>query len=350
MHRRGPRGLFAIVLILALTLPAQAFATPSIADKKADAAQAAAELRKMQGELSSGIASYTKVSAKLAATRSEIDKNGKRLSVLEKRLGVIGGRLGQRADYMYRTSDGGLFDILFGATSLDQFLQRFDFLARVAADDASLVREAKANRAEARRLRTSLRKREAELVGLRDRSASERDKLASQLQAQRRYFSSLSAEVAAELAAQERANRPAPSSSPKGTGGPPPRSGNGLAVATVEGRTGSYYVMSGEPRQYRPLDGVSMTTQASTYSVAENGTRTSSGHPLDDSELTCAHLGLKFGTRIAITKGSRRIICVVTDRGPYSPPGRDLDLTLRAARLLGIDGVGNVRYEIVVAK
>ena len=47
-------------------------------------------------------------------------------------------------------------------------------------------------------------------------------------------------------------------------------------VATVDGRNGSYYVMAGEPHHYRAT-GVGMDTQASTYSVADNGTGTSSG-------------------------------------------------------------------------
>lgn len=350
MDHPGFRRILAVfALLVALSVPARAFAAPSIADKRAEAAQAQAEMRKMQGELSSGIASYTKVSTRLAATRTEIDKNGKRLATLEKRLGTIEGRLGQRASYIYRTRDTGLFDVLFAASSFDEFLQRFDFLSRIAQDDASLIAEAKRARAEARALRSSLKQREAELVTLKNRSASERDKLASQLDKQRSYFSSLSADVAAELAAQERASRPAPTTPSKSRAGtsPAPRSGNGLAVAKVDGRSGSYYVMSDEPRSYRP-SGVGMNTQASTYSVAENGTGTSSGRPLDDGELTCAHKTLPFNTRVAITYGGRRVICVVTDRGPFSPAGRDLDLTLRAASLLGIDGVGNVHYEVVV--
>lgn len=348
MDHPGVRRLLILILALALGAPAHAFAAPAASGTSAQAAQAQAEMRKMQGDLSAGVASYAKVSGRLAATRREIDANGKRLRVLERRLTTIESRLGQRADYMYRTRDTGLFDVLFTAASFEDFVRRFDILSRIAEEDAGLIVEAKRGRAEARRLRTNLKKRESELTSLRDRSAAERDKLAAQLDSQRAYFSSLTAEVAAELAAQERANRPAPApSQSRGGSTSKPRAGNGLAVATVEGRSGSYYVMSDEPRHYRAT-GAGMDTQASQYSVAENGTGTSSGRPLDDSELTCAHKTLKLGTRIAVTRGGRRIICVVTDRGPFSPPGRDLDLTLRAASLLGIDGVGNVHYEVVI--
>jgi rare lipoprotein A (peptidoglycan hydrolase) len=40
------------------------------------------------------------------------------------------------------------------------------------------------------------------------------------------------------------------------------------------------------------------------------------------------------------------VATIVTDRGPYTG-GRVIDLTHRAASLLGVDGVGNVNCEVV---
>jgi peptidoglycan hydrolase CwlO-like protein len=346
----------ALALAFALALPAYAFGAPAatLSDKRAEAAQASAKMHAMQTQLAAGMSDYVKVSSQLAATRRQMDVNGKRLNTLEKRLAEIGGRLDGRVSFLYRTRDSGALDVLFGATSFEQFLVRFDFLSRVAEEDASLIVEAKHGRAEAQQLRAGLSQREAQLVSLRNQSAAQRDKLAGDLAKQKTYYASLSADVVALLAAQERASRP-PAATPSGGGGgggslPRPHSGNGLVLATVDGRSGSYYVMAGEPQHYSP-SAPSGTTQASTYSVSDNGGRsTSSGRPLDDSELTCAcspGLGLSFGTHVAITYGGRRVIVVVTDRGPFSPAGRDFDLTVRAASLLGIDGVGNVHYEVV---
>lgn len=343
-----------------MAAPAQAFAAPAtLADKRASAAQAEADLQRMQSELASGMSSYAKVSGQLAATRSEIAANTVRLRSLEATMKAIESRLGARASYIYRTSDGGPLDVLFGATSFEEFLARFDFLTRVAEQDAGLVGTARRARVEARSVRTRLRQRETQLVALRDQSAKQRDALAASLARQQAYYRSLSADVAAQLKADEQAKRPAPQPSTSsggggggGGGGSSPRihGGNGLAVATVDGRSGSYYVMSGEPTHYSPSE-PSGVTQASVYSVSDNGgTGTSSGRPLDDSELTCASspgLGLPMGTHVALTHGGHRVIVLVTDRGPFSPPGRDFDLTVRAASLLGIDGVGDVHYEVV---
>ena len=86
MDHPGVRRLLVLILALALGAPAHAFAAPAASGTTAQAAQAQAEMRKMQGELSAGVASYAKVSGSLAATRREIDANGKRLRVLERML------------------------------------------------------------------------------------------------------------------------------------------------------------------------------------------------------------------------------------------------------------------------
>lgn len=358
MHRHTHR-LLSLALVFALGVPAYAFAAPSagsISDKQAQAARAQAEMNRMQAKLSAGMSAYTKVSGQLVTTRREIAVNSVRLKSLEATLAVLDARLDDRASYMYRTRDVGPLDVLFGATTFDEFLQRFELLSRMALDDASLIARAKSARSEARTLREGLKQRESQLVELRDKSAAEQAGIASAVARQQAYFRSLSADIVAAMAADEAAKRhvsPSPSGGGSQSGGgplPKPKQGNGLAVATVEGRSGSYYVMADEPRHYRPSS-PSGATQASIYSVADNGTGTSSGRPLDDNDLTCAcspALGLGMGTRVALSRGGRRVIVVVTDRGPFSPPGRDFDLTPRAASLLGIDGVGDVHYEVVV--
>ena len=118
-----------------------------------------------------------------------------------------------------------------------------------------------------------------------------------------------------------------------------------VTVSVVQHPGVTYLAMKGSASVYSAT-GVSFTGKASIYSVAECGRGTASGRPLNDNELTCAHPSLPFGTRLALTRGSRRIIVVVTDRGPYTG-GRVLDLTLRGAALLNIDGVGKVTAEVV---
>jgi rare lipoprotein A len=81
------------------------------------------------------------------------------------------------------------------------------------------------------------------------------------------------------------------------------------------------------------------TTQegtASYYGRRWNGRRTSSGAVFDQRELTAAHAWLPFGTRVRVTlaETGRSVIVVITDRLPSRR--RIVDLSVAAARELGI--------------
>lgn len=83
---------------------------------------------------------------------------------------------------------------------------------------------------------------------------------------------------------------------------------------------------------------------ASFYGQAHHGKRTASGTRFDQMGLTAAHPWLPFGTRLLVTIQStgRSVIVVVTDRLHHD--SRVVDLSLGAARQLGMisQGIANV--------
>ncbi|MBR0823003.1 septal ring lytic transglycosylase RlpA family protein [Bradyrhizobium liaoningense] len=85
---------------------------------------------------------------------------------------------------------------------------------------------------------------------------------------------------------------------------------------------------------------------ASYYSYPKG--KTANGSSFDRNRLTAAHRRLPFGTKLRVTHGSRSVIVVVNDRGPFVR-GRVLDLSLAAARSLGITdrGVAQVHAEVL---
>ena len=123
-----------------------------------------------------------------------------------------------------------------------------------------------------------------------------------------------------------------PSRAPKPSKTPVSKAG-AIVYATVEGRSGKYAVVAGDPLTYRPT-GVKFSGVTTMYGNDDNGTGTSSGRRFDENEFTCAHKTLPFGTRLAVTKGGRSVIVTVTDRGPFTP-GRMLDLTTALRPLSG---------------
>jgi hypothetical protein len=88
--------------------------------------------------------------------------------------------------------------------------------------------------------------------------------------------------------------------------------------------------------------------KASYYSYRTE--KAASGLSFDRNLSTAAHRSLPFGTRVRVTDlaTSKSVMVVITDRGPRLP-GRVLDLSLGAARTLGITdrGVVRVRAEVL---
>ena len=78
------------------------------------------------------------------------------------------------------------------------------------------------------------------------------------------------------------------------------------------------------------------TGTASYYAAPFQGRKTSSGARFDQAALTAAHSWLPFGTRIRVTLDytGRSVVVTITDR-IYSA-SRILDLSLAAARQLGM--------------
>jgi peptidoglycan lytic transglycosylase len=87
---------------------------------------------------------------------------------------------------------------------------------------------------------------------------------------------------------------------------------------------------------------------ASFYDGSFNGRTTASGDTYDERRLTAAHPTLALGTRVRVTnlENEKSVVVVVNDRGPYVA-GRIIDLSRRAARLLGFiqDGTTRVRLQ-----
>jgi rare lipoprotein A len=62
-------------------------------------------------------------------------------------------------------------------------------------------------------------------------------------------------------------------------------------------------------------------------------------------ELTCAHRTRPFGSMVKVSYAGRSIVCRVADRGPFIR-GRVIDLSMSAARALGMTQAGVVRVSL----
>ena len=92
----------------------------------------------------------------------------------------------------------------------------------------------------------------------------------------------------------------------------------------------------------------SFSGMASFYSYSAG--KTASGSRFNREASTAAHRSLPFGTKVRVINvaNNKSVVVTITDRGPHKR-GRVLDLSLHAARTLGITdrGVAEVRAEVL---
>lgn len=106
-------------------------------------------------------------------------------------------------------------------------------------------------------------------------------------------------------------------------------------------------------RHDRALDGLrkgeGQEGQASWYGPGFDGRKTANGERYDMHGRSAAHRTLPFGTRIRVTRvdNGESIAVRVNDRGPFVR-GRIVDLSLGAAKAIGLDRDGVARVVLTV--
>jgi rare lipoprotein A len=129
------------------------------------------------------------------------------------------------------------------------------------------------------------------------------------------------------------------------------RCGRGLALVVAGSLVMGCFAQRPAPQSSaivttaRPLIGV-----ASWYGPGFDGHRTSSGSVYNQEDLSAASTLFPLGSQLLVTNlaNGRSVQVVVNDHGPYVR-GRDLDLSRRAALLLGIikPGTARVRMDVL---
>lgn len=115
-------------------------------------------------------------------------------------------------------------------------------------------------------------------------------------------------------------------------------------------KVGNPYLIKGV-RYYPEVDGdYDETGVASWYGPGFHQKTTANGETYDQNDLTAAHKTLPMPSYVRVTnlENGRAMVLRVNDRGPYAH-GRIIDVSRRAAQLLGFEkqGTAKVRVEIV---
>lgn len=318
-----------------------------------------ADVSRVQGELDAATARAFELEAEITA----LDEDRR---ALEERLAVTAARLIEQASAVdqadatlakaeeafrnrvvavYKRGSYDVLALLLSSDTLTELVSRMALLTRIVEDDGRVVADLNLAAADARYQQSVLADLQAQDRMLEEELEARITTLSALLAEQESLIIQLTVEAREALLAARQLTASTRqqwrnASIPIGTDIP-------RATATVDSQPGLTYVISSYmPRSYHST-GETYAAVCSWYGPGFNGRGTASGQIFNEDDFTCASRTLPFGTVLALTRGDRRIIVYVNDRGPYID-GRDLDLSKAAATALGFSGVATVQVEVVV--
>ena len=123
-------------------------------------------------------------------------------------------------------------------------------------------------------------------------------------------------------------------------GDPVPKGGGRYSV-------GKPYQVAGQTYVPQENTNYTATGTASWYGEDFHGRQTANGEIFDMQSIAAAHPTLPMPSYVRVTNlvNNRSLVVRVNDRGPYHP-GRDLDVSVRAAKLLGFYDQGTTRVRV----
>jgi rare lipoprotein A (peptidoglycan hydrolase) len=306
-----------------------------------DATKRVLELERMITDLK---AEQTSIETRTAVTAERIAEQSKDLAEVKRRLKQAQDSFNDRAVGMYMFSGIDAFSLLLDSHSFSELMARATAMTSILEVDQDSLQAATVVAAQAdfeSGILDELRAEETELKALKDqRLAQVQTALSEQQLLITRLTPTSRRELDLTRVAQARTRRQWEDASVPLT----------ARIRKVPGKVlpytdRTYLVSEYHPRTFKTT-GVTYNAVCSWYGPGFNGKQTASGQIYNQNDFTCASRNLPFGTWLALTKGSKRIVVVVNDRGPYVA-GRDLDLSAAAARTLGFWGVETIGVEVV---
>jgi cell wall-associated NlpC family hydrolase len=198
--------LAAVVLAAPLLAAASTIAAPSppVAQKQSEAARVLAEIQRIDSQLGRTVDAYDGARVRLAAVGEELRANRRELARARANLRLAQLQLEARVVAIYKSDEPTPLDIVLGASSLSDLLDRLDAARRVAEQDRQITELAAAWKAElARREQTLEREQAARAETVRTLAAT-RARIEAALARRRTLLASIRTQIV-ELRARERA-------------------------------------------------------------------------------------------------------------------------------------------------
>ncbi|MGH3033765.1 MAG: PcsB-like coiled-coil domain-containing protein, partial [Gaiellaceae bacterium] len=239
--RPAKRHALLVPLCFLALLPLATPATPApsaVESKQTEAQQVLSQIQQLDADLGLAVEAYNAAQVELDRIRAEQIDNQRRLRIARANLSTARENLDARLVQLYVSGETDVLEVLLGATSLDELLDRIDTANRVSGQDARIIGEVRNFRAEVKRREAELERARAKQEQLVAERAAHRQAIEGKLAERQRLLSSIKDQIAELQAAERERQRRLESqarqrlSTPVGpTGAPPSRYGGVVGIA-----------------------------------------------------------------------------------------------------------------------
>ena len=196
--------LTAIFVAVALASVKTAAADPNVDAKRAQAQDVLDQIHAIDSQLEVAVEAYNLANVKLDRIKADLKLNARHLAIAKSSLRNAQTHLSARLVSLYvNGGEGNALEVMLGAQSLDDLLNRMDAVERVSDQDARVLREVTRFRAEVKQRKLRLdraRTAQAQIVAEKE---TQRRSIEGQLAERQRMLSSIKSEIASLEAAEQ---------------------------------------------------------------------------------------------------------------------------------------------------
>jgi peptidoglycan DL-endopeptidase CwlO len=191
-------------LAAGLLLAVGSASAQSVQSKREQAEAIMTQIEQLDMEVGQAAEAWNLANIELDQIEADLALNGRHLVAARKSLGVAQNRIAQRLRDLYVHGDGdSTLEVILGARSLDDVLDRLEAISRVSSQDAEILRDVKQYRKEVETRRERLKEARASQEQVVAQRAAQQQAIESQLSERQRLLSSVKDEIA-RMQAEER--------------------------------------------------------------------------------------------------------------------------------------------------